>query len=739
MPDRRRHIAEGPVRRNGGLFIGKEKGVGVHMKRIRRLLTTALAVGALTLAATISASACTTLYVGGNLTEEGTPFVARTEDYGADMNKLWMIAEAGKWKAGDTYTSCSAYGALEWTFTHDSYRFTHFTNDVFYDTCPECGENVTTGNPEDFHYSYTEFGTNEKGVSVSATETISGNQSVLAVDPMVKTGEKGGGIEETDIPTIILAEADSARDGVELLCNIYDTYGAFFASGLFICDQNETWYIENCTGTQYLAVKLNDDMLFIEPNISILGEIDLDDTDNVIASDRLIEVAKQAGTFVGDESKNIIDYKASYATNSSGNARMPDGLKFLNPEKYGDMDSDYLNENNEIFTISNVKDGETVSLYTNIQADRALDKNDVFDFYKLSSVGKESNQEIEIFQLFKDQPLETGTVGWVGVGNMSNNVFVPYYPLLLTDQYEGYQVSTPVVTKTSEKPDSFCTWTTRNGGQYVVYPENWRDSYYFTFEGLGGYIKYAEQITGQPVSDADKQYVLDQLDALQQQFNAEFAAMDPQDTTEVGMDMAQRAHEKGLELIDYLLSKAPQSPFQDVATNSWYFQAVNYVQEKGIMSGVSQNIFAPDATLTRAMVAQMLYSLEGKPQAGTPAFTDVAANAWYAKAAAWANEKGLITGMGNNTFAPDSPLTREQLALILKNYAQMKGYTTADQGIDLKDYADYAGISSWALGGMDWAVNAGLISGKGENTLAPTDNTTRAEVATIMMQFMEKL
>lgn len=712
------------------------------MKRLPRLVTTTLAVAALTLAATISASACTTLYVGGNLTEEGTPFVARTEDYGADMNKLWMITEAGKWKAGDTYTSCSSYGALEWTFTHDSYRFTNFTNDVFYDTCPECGQKVNTGNPSDFHYSYTEFGTNEKGVSVSATETISGNDAVLAADPLVKTGEKGGGIEETDIPTIILAEADSARDGVELLCQIYDTYGAFYASGLFICDQNETWYIENCTGTQYLAVKLNDDMLFIEPNISILGEIDLDDTQNVIASDRLIEVAKQAGTFQGNETENIIDYKASYATNSSGNARMPDGLKFLNPEKYADVDSDYLNENNDIFTISNVKDGQTVPLYTNIVADRVLDKNDVFNFYKLSSVGKESNQEIEIFQLFQDQPLETGTVGWVGVGNMSNNVFVPYYPLLLTDQYEGYQVSTPVVTKTSVKPDTFCTWTTRNGGQYVVYPDNWRDSYYFTFEGLGGYIKYAEQITGQPISDADKQYVLDQLDALQQQFNAEFAAMDPQATTEVGMDMAKRAHEKGLELIDYLVAKAPQAPevsFQDVAEDDWFFDAVSYVSGKGIMSGVGSDTFAPNTTLTRSMIAQMLYSLEGKPEAGTPAFTDVAADSWYAKAAAWANEKGIISGTGSNTFSPNSPLSREQLALILRNYANLKGYEMKDQGLDLTGYSDYASISSWALDGMDWAVNAGLISGKGANTLAPTASATRAEVAVILTQFMKNI
>lgn len=333
--------------------------------------------------------------------------------------------------------------------------------------------------------------------------------------------------------------------------------------------------------------------------------------------------------------------------------------------------------------------------------------------------------------------METGTVGWVGVGNMSNNVFVPYYPMLLTDQYEGYQVSTAPVTKTTEKPDGFCTWTTRDGGKYVAYPENWRDSYYFTFEGLGGYIKYAEQITGQPISDTDKQYVLDQMDALQQQLNQEFAAMDPKDTTKVGMDMAKRAHEKGLEMIDYLLAKAPKSTFKDVATDSWYFNAVNYVTEKGIMSGVSQDTFGPNESLTRGMIAQMLYTMEGKPEAGAPAFADVAADAWYAKAVAWVNEKGIINGVSENAFAPEDALTREQLALILNNYAKMKEYKAEDKGVDLKSYADYDSISSWALDGMKWAVNAGLISSKGENTLAPTDYATRAEVATILMKFME--
>ena len=527
----------------------------MNFRFLKKLLVTAAIAATTTAIATVGASACTTIYVGGNLTEEGTPFVARTEDYGSDMNKLWFISEAGQFKQGEHYLGCPDYGEFEWNFTHDSYRFTYFTNDVFNGACPECGEENPT------HWSYTEFGTNEKGVSVSATETIYGNSAVsdskTGVDPFVTKKVDGiVGIEETDIPTIILAEAASAREGVELLARIYDEYGAYAASGIFICDQNEVWYIENCSGHQYVAIRLNDDMIFLEPNIAVIGLVDLDD-ENVIASDRLIEVAQEAGTFVGDAEANIIDFRASYATTGVGAPRMVDGLNFLN-ENYNYESAD-LSADNTRFTISNVKDGAIVPMYTNIEADRVLTKDDVFNYYKLSSIGKTSNQEIEIFQLYKDRPLATGTVGWVGVGNMSNNVFVPYYPLLLEDIYDAYQVSTEVVNKVpvdQGRPDGFCTYTSSRwyGDLFVQYPENWRDSYYFTFEGLGGYILYAEKIDGRPVSDADKQYVLDQLSALQHEFYEEFDAMNPNDTTRVGMDMARRAHALGLELIDYITS-----------------------------------------------------------------------------------------------------------------------------------------------------------------------------------------
>ena len=408
---------------------------------LKKFLCTCLVTAAAFAATTISASACTTIYVGGDLVEEGTPFVARTEDYGSDYNKLWFISESGKWKQGDHYVGCPEYGPFEWDFTHDSYRFTYFTNDIYYDgICPECGEKAD-------HYSYTEFGTNEKGVSVSATETLYGNEKVTEADPYrdaewaeANKSERIG-IEETDIPTIILAEASSAREGVKLLLDIYENYGCVAASGVFVCDKDEAWYVENCSGTQYVAIKLNDNMIFLEPNMAVIGRVDLDD-ENVIASKDLIAVAKKAGTFVGDEAKNIIDFRASYARISEKmDQRMIDGLNYLNATyKY---DSDTLVADNTKFTISNLDASDKlVALYTNIKADRKLDKDDVFGYYKLSSIGKASNQEIEIFQLFKDRPVETATVGWVGVGNMSYNVFVPYYPMLIDSMYSGYQVST---------------------------------------------------------------------------------------------------------------------------------------------------------------------------------------------------------------------------------------------------------------------------------------------------------
>ena len=182
-------------------------------------------------------------------------------------------------------------------------------------------------------------------------------------------------------------------------------------------------------------------------------------------------------------------------------------------------------------------------------------------------------------------------------------------------------------------------------------------------------------------------------------------------------------------------SQVPQTTFMDVPASAWYYDAVKYVYENDLMSGVSSGWFAPDGTLTRAMVVQTLYAMEGRPAASSAGFADVASGDWYANAVNWAAANGVVSGVSETSFAPNSALTREQLALILYRYAQYKGYDTTQGGMAIREFADYGAISDWAVDAMQWAVNAGLISGVGGNQIAPTSTATRAQVATMLMRF----
>ncbi|MFY0390418.1 C69 family dipeptidase [Hominicoprocola fusiformis] len=667
-------------------------------------------------------------------------------------NKLWFISESGKWKQGDHYVGCPEYGPFEWDFTHDSYRFTYFTNDIYYDgICPECGEKAD-------HYSYTEFGTNEKGVSVSATETLYGNEKVTEADPYrdaewaeANKSERIG-IEETDIPTIILAEASSAREGVKLLLDIYENYGCVYASGVFVCDKDEVWYVENCSGTQYVAIKLNNNMIFLEPNMAVIGRVDLDD-ENVIASKDLIAVAKKAGTFVGDEAKNIIDFRASYARISEKmDQRMIDGLNYLNATyKY---DSDALVADNTKFTISNLDASDKlVALYTNIKADRKLDKDDVFGYYKLSSIGKASNQEIEIFQLFKDRPVETATVGWVGVGNMSYNVFVPYYPMLIDSMYSGYQVSTASAKFTTEKPDTFCTYGTswaqdaegnwQRVSGFKTYPSNWKDSYYFTFEGLGGYIANAEKITGAPLKAEAKTYVADKLAALQQELYKDFVTTDELAkasdaralATENGKAMAEKAHKLGVELVEYITKDDALEPghFTDVKAGAYYEDAVKWAVDKAVTSGKTVTTFAPNESCTRAQAVTFLWRAAGSPEptASEMTFTDVKAGSYYYKAVLWAVENKITSGMSDTLFAPDATCSRSQIVTFLYRMQNSPESKAENPFTDVKADAYYANA-------VLWAVENGVTTGASATTFDPAGDCTRGQIVTFLYRCLSK-
>lgn len=179
-------------------------------------------------------------------------------------------------------------------------------------------------------------------------------------------------------------------------------------------------------------------------------------------------------------------------------------------------------------------------------------------------------------------------------------------------------------------------------------------------------------------------------------------------------------------------------PFVDVPIGAYYYDAVAYASQNGLMNGVSADSFAPDATTSRGMIVTILYRLEDSPSAAQADFADVAAGAYYAGAVAWASANGIVTGYGDGTFGPDTAITREQLAAILYRYAQYLGLEVS-QTADLTGYGDAADISEWAQQAFAWAVREGLISGMDDGALAPQGTATRAQVATILMRLCEKL
>lgn len=182
----------------------------------------------------------------------------------------------------------------------------------------------------------------------------------------------------------------------------------------------------------------------------------------------------------------------------------------------------------------------------------------------------------------------------------------------------------------------------------------------------------------------------------------------------------------------------PIWPFTDASTTVWYHDGVHFCIDEGLMEGYGGDLFGPNDTLSRAQLCQIVYNMEGQPDVtGDSVFTDVADGAWYADAVTWAAENGIVGGYGNGKFGPDAPITREQLAAILYRYAQAKGHDTTQGGMAIREYADFEQISDYAVEAMTWAVNTGLISGTSTTTLSPQGLATRAQVATILMRFIE--
>ena len=175
------------------------------------------------------------------------------------------------------------------------------------------------------------------------------------------------------------------------------------------------------------------------------------------------------------------------------------------------------------------------------------------------------------------------------------------------------------------------------------------------------------------------------------------------------------------------------NPFRDVAPGAWYEEAVRYVYEAGLMQGTTGTTFSPGRTSNRGQIAAILHRLEGSPRAGTPPFTDVAADSYCADAVAWAEKNNIVRGFEDGTFRPEGRITRQQLAAILFRYLEHRGADTAGRA-DLSRFSDTAAVADYAREAMAWAVSAGLLQGRSDGTLDPAGSATRAQTAVILQR-----
>ena len=180
------------------------------------------------------------------------------------------------------------------------------------------------------------------------------------------------------------------------------------------------------------------------------------------------------------------------------------------------------------------------------------------------------------------------------------------------------------------------------------------------------------------------------------------------------------------------------NPFTDVSEKDWFYNDAMFVYKNGLMLGTSKTLFGPHGTVTRGMMATILWRMEGSlAPKGENSFTDVEAGRWYADAITWTTENGIFAGYSKDKFGPDDPITREQLTAIFYRYADYKGYKLTVTG-NLDKFEDADKITDYAKTVMQWAVGNGLIKGKSETLLDPQGTATRAEISAMLHRFIEK-
>lgn len=714
-----------------------------HWKRLGAVVLAAVLTVSVTLS---SASACTSLFVGSELTENGSTYFGRIEDYSEYYTKVFDVMEAADHAEGEMFED--AYGfSMPWP-AH-TYRYTYVRDSLEY------GDNIVDDNGNVVIPAYAQAGINENGVSVTATvSTIYDNDFLDKFDAPTDNG-----LCEVSIAGVILQSATSARNGVQILADILDEYGAGDDYGYYnfilIGDAKEVWNFQITSAHNYVAVRMPADKVSINPNIVTMGEVDTADTENIVASDELISMPLKNGFLVSSQ-YNADNYKEgdkitkinireTYGTNDRAGqyTRYWQGVHYLNAKLAETLDITTMDESGKL---ASAELGGPISYL--FDTDRKLSTFDAMRFFATRGEGTEydsnenssivpvcrtSQAEVHLFEIRPDEanlPAPLATLEWLSVGRCEYSVFLPFYSALLTGTSDIYHSDTAIDSLSSleDIPENamYLTVTALNDlcdndrEHYGVNVKAFWESYQKALIERQAAVdkamlnlynadpKLAEAMAtalGKAVAKEAYGYarqIMEELWAFSQDYEA----------GKIDKDTVFKPSVMG-KLPDYSIIMA----FDDVDSDAWYAPNVAYAVENNLMLGKSAAAFDPGTPAYGSQAAVILARLAGAELKDT-------GDSWFAEALAWAEEKGYSEGLE----LVNGPITREDLAILLWRFA---GSKTVEQ--DLSSFADADQISEEALEAMKWAVSVKLYEGYQEDaTLRPAGQTTRAELAKLL-------
>ncbi len=440
---------------------------------------------------------CTGVIVGKGLTTDGSFIFGRNEDFldTPEHNKNFVVHERGKNKPGTVFKDASN----GFTYTLPEERFKYFSVP---DVTPEEG-------------IFDEAGYNEYGVAIDTTVSADSNDKIKKIDPYVKDG-----IAESAMPTVILPYVKTAREGVLRLAEIIKTKGAAEGNILVIADKKEMWYIEIYSGHQFVAVKYPDDKFSVFPNTFFLGTVDLNDKNNVIKSDGIEKVAKDAGSYVAVNGKMHLakSYAPEFAERNR--SRAYSGILQINPK----AKINYNDDRFEFFQSSDKK----ISLHDVMGVLRNRLENTKFkpqmdgkkgDDYKYP-INNENVIESHIFQIKKDLPANVGGIMWLTMASSKYSPYIPYYGNI-NATYDAYHVK---------------------GGKYDA------NSFYWVSETVNTAMNKASVNAQKEFFNKIKDYENKKI-AEQNELNKRIAKMSPKEAEKFATDLALKNGKEAFEFV----------------------------------------------------------------------------------------------------------------------------------------------------------------------------------------------